>query len=87
MTRYRIPDTTLTQRIGEELVLLNLNDGTYHGLDPVGTRMFELLHEHGAAEPVVAAMLDEFDTSEAVLNDDLRSLVRALMDCGLLETA
>ncbi|MDH3640245.1 MAG: PqqD family protein [Gammaproteobacteria bacterium] len=85
MTRYRIPDTTLTQRVGDELVLLNLNDGTYHGLDEIGTRMVELLGQGSALDPVVSSIVDEYETSAEQVQTDLTALVQELKQTGLLE--
>jgi hypothetical protein len=85
MTHYRIPDTTLTQRVADELVLLNLNDGTYHGLDGVGSRMLELLHQCGTLELVVKSIVAEYEASEEEVTRDLTALIRELRSSGLLE--
>jgi len=85
MTRYRIPDTTLTQRVGDELVLLNLNDGTYHGLDGVGSRMLELLNQCGDLDPVVSSIVAEYEASADRVKQDLTMLVQELKTSGLLE--
>jgi hypothetical protein len=39
----RIPDGVATRQLGGETVLLNLETGTYFGLDAVGSRFLELL--------------------------------------------
>ena len=38
----RVPGRVLMRRVGEEHVLLNLEDETYYGLNPVGSRLIRL---------------------------------------------
>lgn len=61
-----------------EAVILDLESGTYFGLDPVGTRVWALLREHGALDKVCAHMMDEFDVTADVLERDVRALVDEL---------
>lgn len=35
-----IPAQVLARRVGEEIVILNLESGVYFGLDPVGARIW-----------------------------------------------
>ena len=67
------------------MVLLDLDTGIYFGLDPVGTRMWNLLAEHRATEKVVEAMLGEYEVEEARLRGDLEDLVRKLAEKGLVK--
>jgi hypothetical protein len=70
--------------LGEEAVLLNLASGTYFGLDEVGTRMWQLISEHGSTDKVVATMLDEYEVAENQLRDDLNNLIQQLNEKGLV---
>lgn len=84
-SRVRIPDAVLSQQLANETVLLNLDTGTYFGLDPVGSRMWQLLQEHGQLQRVLAALLEEFDVDEQRCRTDLRQLASTLCSHGLLE--
>jgi hypothetical protein len=70
----RIPDNVATRTIGNETVLLNLDTGTYFGLDAVGSRFIELLESNGTLAVVHRLMLDEFDVKPEVLEADLLRL-------------
>ena len=90
MTRgalLKIPEQVVTRQVGDETVLLNLESGTYFGLDPVGSRFLELLEADGALAAVIARMLEEFEVTEAQLEDDLLRLADEMLASGLLETA
>ncbi len=77
-SRIRIEKDVLFREIGGEAVILNLQTGKYFGLDEVGTRMWQLLAERGAVEPVVQALVAEYAVTEAQLRQDLLALIEKL---------
>ena len=79
-----MPAEVMSTEVEGEAVLLNLEIGQYYSLDEVGTRMWALLAQHGQIEPVVQAMLDEYDAGEGELRRDLVELVEELAAHGLL---
>lgn len=84
-TPVRIPDSVLFQELSGEMVLLNLERGTYFGLDPMGTRIWQLLRESGSLQRVLARLLEEFDVEEARCRDDVLQLVAELQAHGLVD--
>ena len=83
----RIPEDVLFQELHGEGVLLNLKTGVYFGLDAIGRRVFELLQQHGALQPVLDAMLAEFDVAEPQCAADLLALVADMEQHGLVTRA
>ncbi len=81
----RIKDDVIFNDLQGEVVLLNLKTGTYFGLDPVGTRAWQLIQDHGCLGPVKDAMLGEYEVSPENLWEDLQDLVVRLADNGLVE--
>ncbi|MEZ5584297.1 MAG: PqqD family protein [Candidatus Competibacteraceae bacterium] len=84
-TRLSISDQVVSRKVDDETVILDLTAGTYFGLDPIGSRFFELLEQEGTLNSVVARMLQEFDVSEEQLTTDLLKLVEEMVANGLLE--
>jgi hypothetical protein len=68
-----------------ETVLLNLNTGQYHGLNPTGGRMFEVVGECGDFDRAAAQLADEFEQPLETVTGDLRELCQSLLQRGLLE--
>jgi hypothetical protein len=66
-------------------VLLEAERGLYFSLDEVGTRIWQLLVEHGDRDRVAAAMLEEFEVDEATLLADLDALIDRLAEAGLID--
>ncbi len=81
----RIKDDVIFNDLQGEVVLLNLKTGIYFGLDPVGTRAWQLIQDHGSLGPVRDDMLGEYEVSAEDLWKDLQDLVIRLADNGLVE--
>jgi hypothetical protein len=73
-----VSDDVVFKEIDGEAVLLDLGRGTYFGLDPVGTRIWQTLVEHGCARPAIAPLLEEFDVSPDTLEGDIVRLLGEL---------
>jgi hypothetical protein len=82
--RLKIPPHVVTRKVGEETVILNLDSGTYFGLDPVGSRFLELVEARATVAEAMARMLEEFDVTEAQLEGDLERLSGEMLAGGLL---
>ena len=77
------PDV-LFRVIGDEAVLLNLRTETYLDLDPVGTRMWTVLHESPSIEAGFEVLRDEYEVEPEVLRRDLEELLNELLDQSLI---
>ena len=70
-----------------EAVILNLESGIYFGLDQVGTRIWQLIQEHGSLQKVFETMCDEFDVGSDALEHDLLGLMDELCAKGLVQAS
>jgi hypothetical protein len=80
----RIAEDVIFRVLDDEAVILNLATGTYFGLNSVGTRLWQLLAEHGSVEQVVAAFLAEYEVEESQLRQELGDLIQQLVQEGLV---
>jgi hypothetical protein len=76
--RVAIHQDAVFRELDGEAVILQLEAGMYYGLDPVGTRLWQLIEAHGQLRPVLDAALQEFDVASDVLERDLIELVSGL---------
>jgi hypothetical protein len=83
--RLRLADSAATRRVGDDTVILNIESGTYFGLDAIGARFIELLEAAGSVAAVLPAMLEEYAVAEGQLQEDLLRLAQNMLDSGLLE--
>lgn len=71
--------------VADELVVLNLTNGVYYGLNPVGARVWSLIQEPRTVAELRHALLDEYDVDAAALDADLHRLLTELADQHLIE--
>ena len=83
-SRVAIHEDAVFRELDGEAVILQLDAGMYFGLDPVGTRLWQLIETHGALRPVLDAALTEFDVAPDVLEQDLLDLVSTLVEKRLV---
>ena len=80
------PDIVFREVDGEA-VILNLETVLYFGLDQVGTRIWQLIQEHGSLQKVFETMSDEFDVGPDALERDLLGLMDELCGKGLVRVS
>jgi len=76
----------VSSRVGEEMVILDLDSSLYYSLDPVGARIFELVQQPTPLDAVLDAMFAEFDVDAQTARTDLLALVDTLITQKLVET-
>ena len=76
----------VSSKLGEEVVILNLRNGVYYGLDPIGTRIWELIQEPRSVRQVCEVLLEEYDVTFEQCAEDVLALMRDLQAQGLIET-
>ena len=83
-SRVHVKEDVLYQELQEEAVLLNLKTGVYFGLDPVGTRVWQLLEEHSVLTKILEVMISEYDVPEERCAEDLMTLIANMEQHGLV---
>jgi coenzyme PQQ synthesis protein D (PqqD) len=71
--------------VGDESVILNMKNGSYYGLDPVGRRVWSMMQTSQRIDELHKAMLEEFDVEPARCEQDLMELLEQLLEEGLIE--
>ena len=84
--RLTAPEHVMFRELDGEAVLLNLQNEMYYGLDEVGTRMWTLLTTSDSVQAAMDAMLEEFDVTPEILEQDVAKMIKELQTNGLLET-
>jgi hypothetical protein len=81
----RINDDAVFRELDGESIVLNLQTGTYFGLDEVGTRVWQLIDRYGALFVVRDALVAEFEVDADTAGRDLMDLVSDLAERGLVD--
>jgi hypothetical protein len=82
--RIALSPDVVSSELDGETILLDIRGERYFKLDPVGTRIWQLLGAHGEREPAIAAILDQYNIDEATVRRDLDALILRLTKLGLI---
>jgi hypothetical protein len=78
-------DDLLVTEFGAELVVLNLRDGVYYGLEDVGARIWQLIQEPVTVAAICDVVASEYDVERVNCETDTRALLGELAARGLVE--
>ena len=68
-----------------EAAILNIKNGVYYGLDPVGARIWSLMQEPRAVSEIQNTITGEYDVEPERCARDLVGLLEKLLAEGLIE--
>ena len=91
MTRISLDNTFTRSKdavfrdLDGEAVILDLQSGTYFGLNAVGARIWQLMEHHGGLRAVLDDLCREYEATPEVLERDLLALVSHLEQARLGE--
>jgi hypothetical protein len=68
-----------------EAIILQIESGLYYGLNPIGSRIWELIQVPTTVERLRQQLLQEYDVQPEVCDRDLRHLLQDLQSKGLIE--
>lgn len=74
----------LLQDIQDEIIILNMNNENYLGLDKVGTRFWNILLNTDSVKHAYYQILDEFDVEPKILEKDLNNYISELVKNDLI---
>ncbi len=71
--------------LDNEVVMMNLERGEYYGLNPIGSRIWELLAEATTLENLINKLTEEFDVSFEQCQTDSEEFINDLIEKGLIK--
>jgi hypothetical protein len=83
--KARVPSHVVFRAFAHETVVLNLDTGKYHGLNPTAGRMLERLDRSETVELAAKQLVEDYDRSIDEIRRDLFELCLELRTRGLLE--
>jgi hypothetical protein len=74
----------ISSDLGGEVVILNLKSSTYHGLNEVGARIWNLIQTPKTVKDIKAAILAEYEVEAEHCDRDLLALLENLLAAELI---
>jgi hypothetical protein len=83
--RARVPQHVVYREFVNETVVLNLQTGTYHGLNPTGGLMLQAIDKIGGLRAALEKLVSDYEWNIAEVEPDFVSLCERLLERNLLE--
>ena len=83
--KVTVPQSVVFRSFPTETVVLNLQTGKYHGLNPTAGKMLQALTEADSVRAAAAAVAAEYDAPVETVEADVCDLCQNLLDRGLVE--
>ena len=81
----RVPQHVVYRDFVNETVVLNLQTGTYHGLNPTAGRMLQAVERAGSIRDAAAQLATDYAWDLPTVENDLVQLCQTLVTDGLLQ--
>jgi hypothetical protein len=81
----RIPPHVVYRTFALETVVVNLEKGLYHGINPTGGRMLEVLERTPTIQNAAARLAGEYGRPVEEMEADLCAFCTDLLERGLIE--
>lgn len=85
MKVYRASTKHLYSEIDSEAVILDINSGTYFGLNEVSNQIWQWLQNPTAEQKLLELLLAEYDVTESEANTDLQKFLQEMLNNNLIE--
>ena len=80
----REPQHVVHREFPSETVVLNLETGTYHGLNPIGGRMLDELNRASSVHAAIARLAAAYEQPVEAVERDVHEFCMQLVERGLL---
>lgn len=75
---YRIDPDVVSEKLGDEIVLVHLETGKIHHTNQTGSRIWELLQDGRTIEEMVEILQGEYGTAPGAVARDVHEFIDAL---------
>ena len=82
--RFIKPEDVLVQDLDDEVVLLNLVNGQYYGMDEMSTQMFKMIISQSPITKIYEQLEREYDIDPEILKTDLETFLNHLIENDLV---
>ena len=77
-------DEVMTASVHDEIVMMDIESGHYYGLDDIGSEIWERLEARRTFGDLIDSLVVDYDAERAVIADDVRKLLMAMAEHGVV---
>ncbi len=84
VTKYIRNSRTISGRLHDELVMMDLDQGKYFSLNPVATRIWDLLERELTIDELCALLKEEYEVESRTCIEDVSEHMAEMVRLGLV---
>jgi len=84
MTKYIRNSKTISGRLHDELVMMDIEQGKYFSLNPVATRIWDLLEQPLGVDKLCKLLIEEYEVDEAQCKSEIEAHMEEMVKLGLV---
>lgn len=86
-TKYSRNNKTISGRLHDEMVMMDIDQGKYFSLNPVATRIWEMLEKELSIDEICSQLADEYDVETVQCRTETEELLGQMERMGLVRRA
>lgn len=84
MIKYSKTSKIISGRLHDELVMMDIDKGKYFALNPVATRIWDLLEKPLTIDELCSILMDEYEVSESQCRQDVQEVLEEMVRLGVV---
>lgn len=82
--KYIRNSKSISGRLHDELVMMDIDQGKYFSLNPVATRIWDLLENSLSVDELVKSLTEEYEVEETECRTDVSNYLQQMQKLGLI---
>lgn len=80
-----VADDVVSCDLDGEAAILNIKDGIYYGLDPIGAKIWNLIQKPKRINEIIQVIIEEYDVKTEECQRDIIELIEQLLSNDLVK--
>lgn len=86
-SKFKLADSVFASDVEQDKVILSLKNGSYYGLEELGSRIWDLLQQNKSSAEIRDTIVEEYEVEKEECERDLQGLLQELIEAELIEVA
>lgn len=87
MTKYIRNNDTISGRLHDEMVMMDIDKGKYFSMNPVATNIWELLEHPQSVEQLSRKMMQDYEVDASTCKKDVKKFIDEMLSLSLIKEA
>jgi hypothetical protein len=84
MLKYTRSNKTISGRLHDELVMMDIEKGKYFALNPVATRIWDLHQNPLTIDELCSLLMEEYEVSDSQCREEVQEVVEEMVRLGVV---